>query len=108
MPVSFTVQVSLPVLKALTAELQEGQTYDDVLRQLLGLDLEPEPESVDPRRFPDDAIERVLHSYSGKGGYFSRGLWLPNGTELRARYKQQEYRARVANNAWIDEQGKRH
>ena len=110
MTVAYKIEVSLPVLKALTAQLEEGQSFDDALRQVLGLDsiLEPESEPSDGRRVNDDAVQRVLHAYSGKGGFFSRGLWLPNGTELRARYKQQEHRARVANNAWLDEQGNRH
>lgn len=110
MSVSYTIHVSLPVLKALTAELQEGQTYDDVLRQRLGLDsiLEPDLEPTDGRKLDDDIMQQVLHRYSGKGGFYSRGLWLPNGTELRSRYKGREHTARVANNAWIDEHGKRH
>lgn len=110
MSVKYPIQVTLPVLKALTAELQEGQTYDDVLRQRLGIDsiVEPEPESVDDRKINYDAIERVVHAYSDKGGYFSRGLWLPNGTELRARYKQREFWARIVNNAWVDASGNRH
>jgi hypothetical protein len=113
MSVLFNISVGLPVLKALTAQLEEGQTYDDLLQQLLGLDsiVEPEVNELHPRNAlaaVDEEMKRLLHERSGKEGFFSRGLWLPNGTELRARYKHQEYRARIASNTWIDADGSRH
>lgn len=41
-------------------------------------------------------------------GFYSRGLTLPNGTALRARYKGYEYRAKIENDAWIDHLENRH
>jgi hypothetical protein len=113
MSVTYSIQVSLPVLKTLTAHIEEGQTYDDVLRDLLGLnaqsDSAPKEEYENWLTKPlPETVEHLAHELSGKGGFFSRGLWLPNGTELRARYKQHEFRARIANNSWLDADGRRH
>lgn len=111
MSVLFEIKVTLPVFKALTARLEEGMSHDDVLRQLLNLEsiVEPEQEQFyNALAQPiSENITSVLHEQSGKGGFYSRGLWLPNGTDLRARYKQREYRARIVDNAWLDERGKR-
>ena len=109
MSIAYRLDVSLAVFKELTARLEEGVTHDDLLRELLGMEslIEPEPEATERRRPNDDSMWPVLHAYSGKGGFYSRGLWLPNGTDLRARYKQREYRARIVDNAWLDERGKR-
>lgn len=111
MSVTFDVKVTLPVFKALTARLEEGMTHDDVLRDLLSIDsiIEPDRDEVAAglAQFAE-GFQQALHERSGKGGFFSRGLWLPNGTLLRARYKQKEYLAGIKENAWIDERGKRH
>jgi len=109
--VKFTIQVGLPVFKELTARLEEGMTHDDVLRDLLGMDSLIEPETdelINPTTLFRDEARKLFHERSGKGGFFSRGLWLPSGTELRARYKQEEYRAAIQDNAWLDEGGRRH
>jgi hypothetical protein len=111
MSARFEIKVTLPVFKALTARLEDGMSHDDVLRQLLNIDsiVEPEPEQFFNAltMSVSENIQEVLHERSGKGGFYSRGLWLPNGTDLRARYKQKEYLARIVDNAWLDERGKR-
>jgi hypothetical protein len=110
MSVTFSIQVSLQVFKALTARLEEGLTHDDIIRDLLRLDSPVEPEGrnavSDVSAIFQDKLGEVLHEQSGRGGFFSRGLWLPNGTRLRARYKQQEYLAEIRNNSWSDEEGR--
>lgn len=110
MSVKYSIQVGLGVYKALTARLEEGLTYDDVLRELLTLDSVVEPEPEDPLGLVEfsDRLQQAVHSQSGKGGFFSRGLWLPNGTRLRARYKQRQYQAEIRDSAWIDEGGGSH
>jgi hypothetical protein len=101
---TYNLRVSLPVLKELTARLHEGQTHDDVLRDLLDLNPRAEaPESDEYENWLAAPVEALV-----QGGFFSRGLWLPNGTQLRAQYKGQEFRARVEANSWLDERGKRH
>lgn len=111
MAVRYPIQVTLPVFKALTNRLGEGMTHDDVLRDMLGIDsvVEPEPlELVDVGKTFQNEAKQLIHERSGREGFFSRGLWLPNGTQLRARYKQQEYRASIRHNTWNDESGRRH
>lgn len=108
---TYPIDVSLPVFKALTAKLEEGMTHDDVLRDILSIDSIIEPETEDPfaalTSF-SESYKQVAHERSGKGGFFSRGLWLPNGTRLRARYKHRQYLAGITDDTWIDERGKSH
>jgi hypothetical protein len=102
------VKVSLDVFKALTARLAfEGHTYDDVLRDLLGLDAISEPEP--PR--PTTTLTRIAEAFATTSlsepdsGFTSRGLWLPNGTKLRARYRDALHTAEIVENVWKDERG---
>jgi hypothetical protein len=105
MSVSFNIPVSLEVYKQLTARLEEGQTHDDVIRHLLGVDSIVEPEN--PVNTPLESLsDKLTKSMLARGnGFISRGLWLPNGTELRARYKQKEYLAYIVDEEWIGEGG---
>jgi hypothetical protein len=100
------IDIDFDVFKELTAlRAHEGHSYNDVLRNLLGLDsiLEPSgPES--PLAAAADALSRPF----GLTGFFSRGLHLPPGTQLRARYKQREYRAQIDGECWVDENGRAH
>lgn len=110
MPTTYSVPVGLTVYKALTARLEEGLSYDDVLRELLALDSVVEPEPDDPLGLLEfgDGFQRAIHAQSGRGGFFSRGLWLPDGTRLRARYKQRQFLAEIREGNWVDESGRRH
>lgn len=102
----FTIETDLDVFKALTALLtDEGQTHNDVLRDLLNLDSPIEPQSnVGPLNVLADHLGRV----SAGGGFYSRGLTLPNGTRLRARYKGKEYFAEIKDGAFITSDGHEH
>ncbi|MBX9730613.1 MAG: DUF4357 domain-containing protein [Sphingomonas sp.] len=101
------VEVSLEVFKALTARLEyEGQTFSDLISDLLNLESPTEPES--PPAHGDAMDFRVYGKWSAMGGFASRTLWLPHGTRLKARYKQREYVARIDNNVWVDEAGTLH
>lgn len=108
MSVSFSISVSLEVYKQLTARLEEGQSHDDVIRELLSLDSIVEienPTSATLEKMSDFIMKTQL---ARGNGFLSRGLWLPNGTELRARYKQNEYRASIVDEKWIDDSGDLH
>lgn len=97
------IDVDFQVFKALVARREhEGHTYNDVLRELLNLDSLQEPEQA-PGPFDGiaDALGKPLHGH----GFYSRGLYLPDRTELRARYKQRSYRARIAGEVWVSEDG---
>ena len=106
MPVTFNIPVSLTVFKALTALLEEGQTHDDILRDLLQLDSPAELEKPNPFAQFEEISSNLARGIGGAvGGFHSRGLWLPNGTLLRARYKGRLYEARIAEAKWIDSTG---
>lgn len=101
------VEISLDVFKKLTARLSyDGQTYSDVIEELLEEDSILESEGALAGYESTD--HRVHLKQADLGGFASRKLWLPHGTELRARYKQKEYRARIDNNVWLGENGSRH
>lgn len=104
-----TVSVDFEVFKALTVRLEyEGQTHNDVLRELLGLD------SIIEETPPEPAIVNALAAWSrdadqfgrpAEHGFFSRGLFLPDGTKLRARYKGKQYHAVIQKDHWVDQTG---
>lgn len=103
------IDVSLDVYKALTAKLSfEGQTYDDVIRDLLELD---SPLEAEDRTDLSAAIESVSVSFARSldpTAFYSRGLRLPHGTQLKARYKGGNYSAHIANGMWLDSEGNQH
>jgi hypothetical protein len=104
----YPIEVDLDVFKALTAKIEAaGQDHNDVLRELLNLD------SVTEADLPDNVFGRIAEtisrSYSAvPGQFYSRGLALPSGTELRARYKGQQFSARIEDGRWLDSDGQEH
>lgn len=87
-----TIEVDFDVFKALTSRRPtESTTYNDVLREVLGLQRSPLPQgSVVPRG----------SAWEVKGKSF------PAGTEFRAKHKGKEYAGRVEGGALVV-QGKR-
>jgi hypothetical protein len=112
MSVEFSIKVSLQVFKHLTSLLEEGQTHDDVIRDLLEVDsiVEIEGGKPDLNFVAHDVIQDEMNriAYGRDAGFASRGLWLPNETQLRARYKQRKYRAIIKNGCWLDDNGQAH
>jgi len=110
----FQIDVSLEVYKALTSRLRfEKQSYDDVIREMLKLDSPVEIES--PAGASISSLQNIAEAFSQSfadvqpgGGFYSRGLLLPNGTKIRARYKQKLYRAEVQDDIWVDADGRKH
>ncbi|WP_338446415.1 hypothetical protein V5F89_01055 [Pelagerythrobacter marensis] len=106
------ISVDLDVYKALTARLEhEGQTYSDVIRELLGLDFiteESPPESA--MAAPLERLAGVTDTWSkpAESGFYSRGLFLPDGTKLRARYKGELFEAKIVDGHWLDKNGDEH
>ncbi|HEX8301609.1 DUF2924 domain-containing protein [Sphingomonas sp.] len=99
------IDIDFEVYKALTALRQnEGHSYNDVLRDLLKLESIQEPEIESALQAAADILSRPI----GLQGFFSRGVHLPDGTILRARYKQREYNARIRGDRWLDDQGREH
>jgi len=87
-----TVEIDFDVYKELTARrASETTTYNDVIRELLGMDAEPEPGNADE---------------ASSGGLEMKGVFLPNGTQLRVTYKGRTYSAEIKDGAWIGSDGK--
>ena len=110
------INVSLDVFKALTVRLAyEGHTFDDVLRELLALD---SPVEIDQASAEGSAFSRIVDGFepaakaltiaSRGSGFYSRGLFLPDGTELRARYKGRLFTAKIVGENWLDDDGNEH
>ena len=97
---AYQIDVDLAVFKALTRKISaDGQDHNDVLREILALDSPIEPE------IPESGLDRLAHILGrpmASSGFYSRGLLLPNGTELRARYKGSKHFAKIENDQWID------
>ena len=99
---AYQIGVDLDVFKALTSLIQsEGQDHNDVLRDLLNLDSPMEAEHPSPGFEAAGALARI--AFPGK--FYSRGLILPDGTELRARYKGVQHLAYIRNGRWWSEDG---
>ena len=98
------IDVDFDVFKALTALREsEHHTYNEVLRDLLGL------ERTFGRKLGDSmsGITRGFGS-TGGSGFVSRGLYLPEGTMLRAKYKGLPFTASITNGRWRDADGTEH
>ncbi|MBX2990348.1 MAG: DUF4357 domain-containing protein [Bacteroidetes bacterium] len=79
-----TIEVDFDVFKALTSKRRsESETYNDVLRAMLDL----QPSSTAPR---------IQKNQQG-GGWVSKGIHFPVGTEFRANYKGRVYQAEAQN-----------
>lgn len=97
----YQIAVDLDVFKALTARIQAaGLTHNDVLRELLSLDSPVEYEGAGSNVFERFADQLARSQHGGQ--FYSRGLVLPDGTELRARYKGQQFTAKIAGGKWLD------
>jgi hypothetical protein len=98
------IDIDFDVFKALTALRQsEHHTYNEVLRDLLGL------ERTFGRKLGDSmsVMTRALGP-AGGSGFVSRGLYLPEGTMLRAKYKGVRFTASITNGRWRDADGNEH
>ena len=108
------IEIDFEVFKALTARrLNPDHSNNDVIRDLLGLDSLIEP--PDPIEILCDNSGTVYDTKFGTGsllggatGFSARGIFLPNGSVLKATYKQQQHIARIESGRWIDADGKSH
>jgi hypothetical protein len=102
------IDVDFEVYKALTAMRQsENHGYNDVLRELLNLS----PKIV--HHLQAQGAATGVPSGSGPSlnvnpipGLHSRGLFLPEGTELRATYKGAQYFGQVRDGVIFSQGGK--
>ena len=107
------IEIDFEVYKILTAMRRtEEHSYNDVLRELL---------SLPPRRSDNgevfarvaaanrSAVDAFAKGHLETGalpGLHSRGLYLPDGSELRATYKGSHYRASVKDGVIVSSGGK--
>jgi len=83
------IDVDFEVFKALTNRREtESVSYNDVLRGLLNL------------RNP-----KAPAASSTEGGCSFKGVFLPNGTQLRVVYKGTLHQAEIKGGKWLDQNG---
>ncbi|PZP39365.1 MAG: hypothetical protein DI585_04390 [Pseudomonas fluorescens] len=85
-----TIDVDFEVFKALTnRRATEAVSYNDVLREMLGLEDAPATPVV------------------ATAGWTWKGVTLPEGTEIKAEYKGKAYTAKIEGGKWVQD-GKTH
>lgn len=90
------IEIDFDVYKELTARRSnEDHSYNGVLRELLGL---AAATSSAPK----------VSDGGGKSGRVIGGRFLPSGTNLRARYKSEAYKASIIGNELVSEDGKKY
>lgn len=88
-----SIEIDFDVFKELTMRRKdESTTYNDVLRELLGLASQREPLRLAPRS-------------AGRGSVYMQGLEFPEGTKFRVTYKGRPYSAEIKNGQWVGEDG---
>jgi hypothetical protein len=108
------ILIDFEVFKALTAKrLNERHSYNDVIRELLNLDSLLEPADAIEGLFDESGpVKNIAFGVgsllNGSTGFSARGIFLPNGTAIKATYKQQQYTANVEGGQWIDANGLPH
>ena len=97
-----SIEIDFEVFKALTAlRRSESHTYNQVIRDLLDLGTS-HPAAFSGLEGMGEAIEKTM-----LGGFESRGLFLPNGTQLRATHKGKGYSASIRGGQWVAENGQK-
>jgi hypothetical protein len=92
------IDIDFEVYKELTARRQhENHTYNEVLRDILGL----QPTSI------RGVVDGIAQPKPPKT-FVLRGGELAEGTELKATYKGREYRASITDGRWVDSHGVEH
>lgn len=101
------IDVDFEVFKALTVRRRsESHTYNEVIRELLDID---EGKTIyDAPPVIQQAAEAIRRLAIGTGetkGMALRGLFLPNGTLLRATHKGTAFAAQIADGKWVNDDG---
>ena len=101
------IEIDFDVFKALTARRRtESHTFNDVIREMLDID-HGQTVHDDPPLW--QAASRIVNSLviaqGPTKGILLRGVFLPNGTVLRATYKGALFEAKVVDGVWVAEDG---
>lgn len=95
------IEIDFEVYKGLTSRRRdEGHSYNDVIRELLGLQA--------AEASGDGTDIAIPAPKPGKRSFESRGVSLPHGTQLKATYKGRLYTARINDGRWVDSDGREH
>lgn len=95
------IDVDFDVWKELTSRrTHEGHSYNEVLRDLLGL------KPGIGRQLAD--VFGTVHSPGKYKSFALRGGELVEGTQLRAVYKGEEHLAFIRDGRWVDSEGQEH
>lgn len=99
-----TIEIDFDVFKGLTAQLvNETDTYNDVIRRLLGL---PDAQAIAlPGEIDVPGLPAIAKTPLEMSGIWLSNVFFPNGTQFRATYKGKTHRAQIRNSQWIDELG---
>ena len=103
------ILIDFEVFKALTAmRLNERHSYNDVIRDFLNLDSLTDPMDAADILLEGDSISESTRAvgFLAARGFSTRGIFLPNGTILRATYKQVLHTAKIDAGRWLSENGK--
>lgn len=84
------IDISFETWKTLTHHLfDENDSYDAVINRLLSEGGQPES-------------DRKVPSVAPRSGAVFKGVFLPDGTELRATHRGKTYLAQIVDGQWID------
>ena len=102
------IDIDFEVFKALTLRRRsESHTYNEVIRELLDIDSGSSVYELPPAFKAANEIVSSIASI-GRGtttGLNLRGLFLPNGTMLRATHKGATYNAQIVDGKWLNSDG---
>ncbi len=102
------IEIDFEVWKLLTSKrVHENHSYNEVMRELLELDSALEAASAAEMIFEGNSEPRGLgFGLIAASGFSSRDLFLPNGTLLKATYRQKVHTAKIESGQWIDDEGR--
>jgi predicted CopG family antitoxin len=102
------IDIDFEVFKQLTARRRsESHTYNEVIRELLEIDKGETiwTGSEDRLAEEEQAEEDFYQSRGTAKGFSSRGLFLPNGTLLRATHKGANHSSQIIDGKWVSSDG---
>jgi hypothetical protein len=99
------IEIDFEVFKELTIRrANENVSYNDVLREVLAIDASA------AKACPVGSAGTQAPSLTPNigGGYAFRGGFLPNGSKLKALFKNRIYTAEIIDGKWVGEDGVNH
>jgi hypothetical protein len=99
------IEIDFQVFKELTVRRSnENVSYNDVLRDIL--DIDATATETSPAGLAGVRAQSLTPNVGG--GYAFRGGFLPNGSKLKALFKNRIYTAEIIDGKWVGEDGVSH